>query len=131
MLNTTELLSKVATDIAEFEKVSFEEYFKARGGNDLGLIAYDNDGNDAIRDALYHEWENIKLPRRSTSGAAGYDFYLPYPVCLGPAPKKIVTGICCNIAPGWVLMLFPRSSLGYKYGVRLSNSTGIIDAKVK
>ena len=125
MLNTTETLSKLTSNIAEFEKVSFEEYFKARNGFDLK--SYDRAGNDYIFNALYDEWNAIKLPQRSTSGAAGYDFYLPRDVSLAPRPTLIATGICCNIMPGWVLMLFPRSGLGYKYGVRLSNSTGIID----
>ena len=30
--------------------------------------------------------------------------------------------------PGWVLVLFPRSSLGFRHGVRLSNTAGIIDS---
>lgn len=117
--------TKPFENIAEFEKVSFEEYFKSRGGNDLS--AYDEIGAEAIRDMIRQEWENIKLPQRSTSGAAGYDFYLPHPVCLSGHPQLIRTGICCDIAPGWVLMLFPRSGLGYKYGVRLVNGTGVID----
>lgn len=125
MLNKNETLSEMCKDVAEFEKVSFQEYFNARGGT--SLMAYDDAGNEAIMKALYNEWENIKLPQRSTSGAAGYDFYLPYDVCLTDMPTKIVTGICCEISPGWVLLLFPRSGLGYKYGVRLSNGVGVID----
>ena len=30
--------------------------------------------------------------------------------------------------PGWVLMLFPRSGLGFKHQVRLANTVGVIDA---
>ena len=30
--------------------------------------------------------------------------------------------------PGWVLMLFPRSSLGFRHALRLSNTGGVIDS---
>jgi dUTP pyrophosphatase len=30
--------------------------------------------------------------------------------------------------PGWVLMLFPRSSLGFRHALRLSNTVGVIDS---
>ena len=40
----------------------------------------------------------------------------------------IPTGIRCEMEDGWVLMLFPRSSLGFKYGIRLSNTVGVIDS---
>ena len=110
--------------IAEFQKVSLDEYLKTRHA---ALGGYDNTGERAIEDAFAWEWQNIKLPTRSTSGAAGYDFYLPYDVVLTGMPVTIHTGVCCEIDPGWVLMVYPRSGLGFKYGVRLSNSTGVID----
>lgn len=112
--------------IAEFERVSFAEYCKARDPESLG--GYDDLGKDAIMDMLYDEWDHIKLPTRATSGSAGYDFYLPHSVRLDNVPRIIRTGICCAMRQGWVLLLFPRSGLGYKYGVRLSNATGVIDA---
>ena len=31
------------------------------------------------------------------------------------------------MAPGWVLMLYPRSGLGFKYRLQLNNTVGIID----
>lgn len=114
------------TGIAEFEKVSLHEYCKARDPEALG--GYDAASRNAVMDMLYDEWYNIKLPTRATSGSAGYDFYLPHGVHLDGIPRIIRTGICCSIKPGWVLLLFPRSGLGYKYGARLSNATGVIDA---
>lgn len=41
---------------------------------------------------------------------------------------KIPTGIRCRIEPGWFLGILPRSGHGFKYGVRLSNTFGIIDS---
>ena len=33
----------------------------------------------------------------------------------------------CEIDPGWVLMIFPRSGLGFKYHCSLANTVGVID----
>ena len=41
---------------------------------------------------------------------------------------KIPTGIRAEIDEGWVLALFPRSSLGFKYRLQLNNTVGIIDS---
>ena len=30
--------------------------------------------------------------------------------------------------PSWVLMIFPRSGLGFKYRIQLNNTVGVIDA---
>ena len=41
---------------------------------------------------------------------------------------KIPTGIRCEIEDGWFLQVVPRSSMGFKYGMKLSNTLGIIDS---
>ena len=72
---------------------------------------------------------NIPLPRRATAGSAGYDFICPAEVTLQPGEAiTIPTGVRCEMQPGWVLMLFPRSGLGFKHQVRLANTVGVIDA---
>lgn len=69
-----------------------------------------------------------KLPRRATKGSAGYDFYAPFTFTLLPGGTiKIPTGIKCRMNPGWVLKLYPRSSLGFKHRISLDNTVGIID----
>jgi dUTP pyrophosphatase len=70
-------------------------------------------------------FEGIKLPARATTGSAGYDFFAPEDVTL---PGVIKTGVRVKIAPGYVLCIFPRSGLGFKYGVKLVNTVGIIDS---
>ena len=40
----------------------------------------------------------------------------------------IPTGIRAQIDEGWVLMLFPRSGLGFKYRLQLNNTVGVIDS---
>ena len=73
-------------------------------------------------------YELIKLPKRSTSGSAGYDFFAPFNIEIAPNSSiTIPTGIKCQIEDRWFLGLFPRSGLGFKYGLRLTNTTGIVD----
>ena len=72
---------------------------------------------------------DIPLPRRATAGSAGYDFVCTADVTLHPGDAvTIPTGIRCDMQPGWVLMLFPRSGLGFKHQVRLANTVGVIDS---
>ncbi len=69
------------------------------------------------------------LPRRATAGSAGYDFFAPRAFRLEPGETiRIPTGVRARIEPGWMLMLFPRSGLGFKYRLRLDNTVGIVDA---
>lgn len=71
----------------------------------------------------------IPLPRRATAGSAGYDFICPADITLQPGDAvTIPTGIRCEMQPGWALMLFPRSGLGFKHQVRLANTVGVIDS---
>ena len=73
--------------------------------------------------------ENKKLPERSTAKSAGYDFFLPEALELNPGETiKIATGIRVTMQDEWVLKLYPRSGLGFKYRLQLNNTVGIIDA---
>lgn len=104
--------------IAEFKKVSFEIYKEELIKN-----------LDITQDACKIYYDNIELPKRATTGSAGYDFKLPFSITLKPGEtKKIPTGIRVNMADGWVLVLVPRSSLGFKYRMQLDNTLGIIDS---
>lgn len=104
--------------IAQFEKVSFEQYKKDM--RDTYDILTDEDIQDA--------YDNIKLPQRATKDSAGYDFYAPLSFALSPhSTIKIPTGIRCKMKSGWVLKCYPRSGLGFKYRLQLNNTVGIID----
>ena len=41
---------------------------------------------------------------------------------------KIPTGIRAEMEQDWVLKLYPRSGLGFKYRLQLNNTVGIIDS---
>ncbi|MCM1045930.1 MAG: hypothetical protein NC417_10510 [Candidatus Gastranaerophilales bacterium] len=81
---------------------------------------------EADADRMY---EALKLPARATRGSAGYDFYAPFAFKLAPAQTiKIPTGIRAQMEEGWVLKLYPRSGLGFKYRLQMNNTVGIIDS---
>ena len=69
------------------------------------------------------------LPRRATTGSAGYDFFTPIPLHLAPGETiKVPTGVRCRMENGWVLQIYPRSGLGFSYRLQLNNTVGIIDS---
>ncbi len=73
--------------------------------------------------------EEIPLPKRATAGSAGYDFVSPLEVTVPAGGSAMIpTGVRAEMEPGWVLMLFPRSSLGFRHALRLSNTVGVIDS---
>lgn len=102
--------------IAQFKKVSFQQFKKD----------WESTFNDSSSSIIY---ESIKLPKRATAGSAGYDFFLPTDIVLKPNETiNIPTGIRVKIEEGWLLKLYPRSSLGFKYRLQLNNTVGIIDS---
>ncbi len=114
--------------IAKFEKVSIEKFCE---GMIQGLWI-ENDFNNIEkhkRKRIEEIYTNIKLPERKTIGSAGYDFHIPFDITLSPGQSVLIpTGIRCSMEPGWVLNLYPRSSLGFKYRLQLNNTVGIIDS---
>ena len=75
------------------------------------------------------EYNEITLPHRATTKSAGYDFHILKDTTLKPNEiKKIPTGIKAKMNHDEVLMIYIRSSLGFKYNLRLCNQTGIIDS---
>ena len=85
--------------------------------------------NEYLKDGTIDAYNSIMLPKRATSGSAGYDFFAPYDFTLAPNETiKVATGIRVKIDEGWVLKIYPRSSLGFKYRLRLDNTVGIIDS---
>ena len=99
--------------VARFEKVSFDQFVKD----------FEIHGN------VEEAYNDIKMPKRATTGSAGYDFFSPIDFTLEPGQTiKIPTGIRCYIEDGYVLSLYPRSGLGFKYRIQLNNTVGIIDS---
>ena len=105
--------------VAKFEKVTWGQYCAGRGCDPANVFT----------EPYAQEYDNLKTPKRATSGSAGYDFFAPFDFSLVPgATIKIPTGIRCILKEGFVLKEYPRSGLGFKYRVRLDNTVGIIDS---
>ena len=111
--------------IARFSKVSYSRYLK-----DLGYDYGDSSHEEQLAQiSISKRYTDIRLPKRATTGSAGYDFFSPISFSLKPGETiKIPTGIRCEMENGWVLTLVPRSSLGFKYRLQLNNTVGIIDS---
>lgn len=85
--------------------------------------------NSCDKDNAAEIYHNLKLPQRATMGSAGYDFYAPFDIVLAPGETiKIPTGIRVYMEANYVLKLYPRSGLGFKYRLQLNNTVGIIDS---
>jgi dUTP pyrophosphatase len=74
----------------------------------------------------------IPLPAYATAGSAGLDLRacIEEPVTLCPGQTRLVpSGIAISIAdPGLAAIVIPRSGLGMKQGLVLSNLVGLIDS---
>ncbi|MCR5324031.1 MAG: dUTP diphosphatase [Lachnospiraceae bacterium] len=103
--------------IAKFELVSEKQFIE------------DSENAFDIDDLQAKEmYDGLKLPKRATVGSAGYDFYSPLDIEIEPGQSILIpTGIRAKMDDGWVLLLFPRSGLGFKYRFQLDNSVGVID----
>ncbi len=105
--------------VAQFYKVSLENFMQA----------IKDDFPQYTEEDIKDMYESIELPSRATRGSAGYDFHAPFAFSL-PAGStiKIPTGIRAKMDEEWVLKLYPRSGLGFKYRLQLNNTVGIIDS---
>ena len=105
--------------MSRFEKVCFEQWKK-----DLGI---------KLPDSKLREWyDGLILPCQATKASAGCDFCMPYNLNFEAGSKyRIATGVRWTTNDkdsNKVLLIVPRSGLGFKYGIKLSNTIGIIDA---
>ena len=106
--------------VAKFEKVSWEQFLED------WRDTFRNEQEQARIQGIY---DRIRLPRRATAGSAGYDFFLTLPIVLRPGESiKVPTGIRARMDVNWVLQIYPRSGLGFKYRLQMNNTVGIIDS---
>lgn len=94
----------------KFEKISFKQF-----SIDVG-----------IDEKLYHSYN---LPKRATIYSGGYDFESLFDFILKPGHNiKIPTGIKVYMEKDEILLLVVRSSIGFKYNVRLCNQVGVVES---
>ena len=124
--------------VAEFEKVPFEqfykdalnanEYYKALSKQDE-LVGRGGIGDD-IKSIIKKLYDDIAIPQRATSGSAGYDIRSPFEFILNENVSSVIipTGLRCKMESDYFLGIMPRSGSGFKFGIRLANTIGIIDS---
>lgn len=75
------------------------------------------------------KWKDTKMPVKSTSGSAGYDFFCPIEITITPRTSCFVpTGIKAKFEKTEVMLLFNRSSNPVKRNLVMLNGTGVIDS---
>ena len=95
----------------KFEIVTKEEYLKN------------------VEEMDHLEYDDLMCPVRSTKHSAGYDFRSPISFTLKSNEIiKVPTGIKASMESDEYLALLVRSSMGFKYNMRLCNQVGIVDS---
>ncbi len=93
-----------------FEKISFKQF------------SVDISSDENI-------YEEFSIPKRGSKNSCGYDFFSIQDLILRPGDiVKIPTGIRAYMNNDELLMIVVRSSMGFKYNVRMCNQVGIIDS---
>lgn len=93
-----------------FEKISFKQFVK-----------------DIKDDKLLYK--NYTLPKRKTKHSAGYDFIAMKDYIIKPGNRLVIpTGYKAKFKSNEMLMIVVRSSMGFKYNIRLCNQVGIVES---
>jgi dUTP pyrophosphatase len=96
----------------KLEKISYEQFKKDMGEYNSREL-----------------YDDIMIPTRHTKLSAGYDFHAPFEFTLNPGKIiKMPTAIKVSMEPDEFFMIVMRSSVGFKYNIRMCNQIGIIDA---
>ena len=103
----------------KFEKVTYGQFFDS----------YKDMNPELTDDFVGQMYDDLQLPTRSTKGSAGYDFKAPFAFSLAPGETILIpTGIRAIFPEDVVLMIFPRSGLGFKFREQMDNTIPVIDS---
>ncbi|SUA63334.1 Deoxyuridine 5'-triphosphate nucleotidohydrolase [Oligella urethralis] len=73
--------------------------------------------------------EDFIVPTKGTPESAGFDIYMPEAGHIESGKTTTVSlGFASDIPPGFVALIFPRSGVGFKHGLELNNTCGVIDS---
>lgn len=105
--------------------ISFEDFSTILGENfsdKLGAREIVNVNVEKLTDTA-------RIPVYSHSTDACADIYSDESITINPGETRMIsTGLAFAIPEGYVIHVYPRSSIGAKTPLRLSNSVGVIDA---
>lgn len=120
-------MDKRVKNLNKFEKVKSSTFLKGMVDCFYNNNFIDLSNNEAT--IVREQYDEIKTPKRATKYSAGYDFFAPFGFVLKPGETiTIPTGIKCNLDEDKFLAIVPRSGLGFKYKLRLTNTLGVVDA---
>ena len=89
--------------IAQFEKVSFKQFYEAIKEMISNANIKGNYTDEQIKENIKVLYDKITLPERATKDSAGYDIKSPIDFELPPYTSiKIPTGIRVKMEKGWV-----------------------------
>lgn len=73
--------------------------------------------------------DSAQVPTYGSAGAACFDLYADDTVAIAPGRASTVkTNVAFEVPEGHVMLVYSRSGHGFKSGVRLANTTGVIDS---
>jgi dUTP pyrophosphatase len=106
----------------DFEKISEKQFHINSYSPKYNSLA-------TTHDIIVEAYNTIQIPRRATKKSSGYDFISPFSFILCPRDSiKINTGIKAYMLFFEELLLFPRSSVGINYKIKIDNTIGKIDS---
>ncbi len=112
----------------KFRKYEDSEIEKLLNVKNMAFINYLYDV-DAVDSDIEYIHEHMKLPQRATKKSSGYDFVSPFSFTLLPNESiAFPLGVKAYMQDDEELLIFPRSSVGFKYKVKIDNTIGKIDS---
>ena len=73
--------------------------------------------------------KQINIPKRATKNSAGYDIETAEDITIHPGEiVKVPTGLKVMMPEDEALFVYPRSSLGIKLNLIMSNAVGVVDS---
>lgn len=76
--------------------------------------------------------KDAKLPTYAHVTDAGADIYVTEDITIHPGETKLIpTGVKVAVPVGYTLLVYPKSGIGLKTKMRLSNSVGVIDTEYR
>ncbi|ARW58940.1 putative dUTPase [Erwinia phage vB_EamM_Y3] len=75
-----------------------------------------------------NRYPDFIVPKRGSAQAAGIDLFAQQDMIITADTELFDLGFQAAVPDGYVAIIFPRSGLGAKFNVQLSNTTGVIDS---
>lgn len=73
--------------------------------------------------------QNFRKPTKGSEYAAAFDIYMPEAGEIKAGETvRVPLGFATSFSVGYVALLLPRSGVGFKHGLELNNTCGVIDS---